>query len=192
MVNYCKSFTLQGRTENSLWNSLIMNYRLLWLVASQRAVGCSCRAPVPQRCFGLTNLCTTLQFICKLAQPFLSSHTCWLPEITTVKLYPWNEILSFSAHTELYWPHREYSTYNQGLNYIFFTWSKLIKGIKGLSAELWIQALTVLFPKQPLELSLSYTSSETELWKVIEKLDIYWLVIHSIRTILWAYVFIVF
>lgn len=121
MVNCRKSFSLEGRTESSLWDSLIMNYRLTWLVAAQRAVDCSSRAPVPQQCFGLTNLCTALQFICKLAQPCLSAHTYMLTtwNITTVKLYPWNEIFSFSAQTELYWPHREYSTYNQGLNYIF-------------------------------------------------------------------------
>lgn len=139
--NCYKSISLQGRTESSPWNSLIMNYRLMRLVATQRAVAWSSRAPVPQQHFGLTSLCTTLHFICKLVQLCSSAYTCVL---TTWSNYC--EIVSLAWNTFFQCTHRTILT-SQGifymqsrteLHFFFFMWSMLIQGIKDLSAELWI------------------------------------------------------
>lgn len=68
-VSYCRSSSLQGRTERSLWNSLINDCRD-WC-------GSWAVAPVPQPRSQLTTLCT-LQFVCKLAQLCSSAGPCGL------------------------------------------------------------------------------------------------------------------
>lgn len=111
---------------------------------------------------------------------------CWLPGVTTVKLYPCNEILSFNAHRDLYGPHREYSTYNQGLKHIF------------LHDQSWLKeyrTFLLSFGHGPCvdKVTTGTLPFIYKQWnrKVIEKLDICWLIIYSIWTILRPCVFIV-